>query len=185
MDEKRRKRAGQITFLAPDEVAREAVRRELLGIIEDNLTLMREIAALYGISRAREKRRQVRSPADAAGLLTPEMGALDQEQLRVIVLNTKNDVVAIEMVYQGSVNKAQIRVGELFRPAVQTNATAVILAHNHPSGDPSPSTADIDFTRDAIEAGALLDIAVLDHVVIGQGRWVSMKRLGLGFGPDR
>jgi len=176
LDDKRRKRAGQITFLAPDEVAREAVRRELLGIIEENLTLMREIAALYGIPHVREKRRQVRSPADAAGLLTSEMGALDQEQLRVMVLSTKNDVVAIEMVYQGSLNTTLVRMAELFREAICRNGAGIILAHNHPSGHPSPSPEDLEVTRHAVQSGELLDIHVLDHLIIAQGGdYVSLK----------
>ncbi len=148
--------------------------------VKASLELGRRLAAA-----APDDRVAIEGPEDIARLLGVEMAALPQEQLRVVLLDTKHRVIGNRMVYQGSVNKAQIRVGEVFRPAVQANATAVILAHNHPSGDPAPSAADIDFTRDAVEAGALLDIAVLDHVVIGQGRWVSMKRLGPGFGSGR
>jgi DNA repair protein RadC len=133
---------------------------------------------------APEDRVAIDGPDDVVRLRGVEMEALSQEQLRVVLLVTKHRVMRYQMVYQGSVNSAQVRLGELFREAVRLNATAVILAHNHPSGDPSPSAADISLTADAVRCGALLDIAVLDHVVIGHGRWVSMKRLGLGFGAQ-
>ncbi len=84
-------------------------------------------------------------------------------------------------VYQGSANEATVRVGELFRDAVRHNTVAVVLVHNHPSGDPTPSSADVALTVDVVQAGRLLDITVIDHIVIGQGRHVSLKRLGLGF----
>jgi DNA repair protein RadC len=90
-------------------------------------------------------------------------------------------VIAIRTVYQGSANQASVRVGELFRDAVRHNAVALVLVHNHPSGDPTPSSADVSLTVDVVSAGTLLDIAVIDHVVIGSGRHVSLKRLGVGF----
>jgi DNA repair protein RadC len=84
-------------------------------------------------------------------------------------------------VYKGSVNSAQVRVGEVFREAIRENCPSIIVAHNHPSGDPTPSPDDIAVTRDMIQAGNLLDIEVLDHIVIGGGRWISMKQKRLGF----
>ena len=129
-----------------------------------------------------EERPSIHSPQDAADLLMYEMGALEQEHLRVILLDTRNRVLQIEEVYHGSLNSSQVRVGELFKAAVRRNAAAIIVAHNHPSGDPSPSPDDIAITRAIVQAGKLLDVDVLDHVVIGRGRCGSLKERGLGFG---
>lgn len=126
----------------------------------------------------------IEGPDDVVRLVGVEMAALEQEQLRVVLLDTRHHVIRHRTIYTGSVNSAQVRPGELFRDAVRANATAVIFAHNRPSGDPTPSVADIELTADVVKSGQLLDIAVLDHVIIGQGRWVSMKRLGLGFAID-
>ncbi len=126
-------------------------------------------------------RATITSPADAAALVAYEMSALEQEHLRVILLDTRNHVLDIVEVYKGSVSSSQVNVGELFKPAIRRNATSLIVVHNHPSGDPSPSPDDIAVTRAIIQAGKLLDIDVLDHMVIGLGRWVSMKERGLGF----
>lgn len=129
-----------------------------------------------------EDRPTIHSPADAAALLQFDMSALEQEELRVILLDTRNRVLRIVTVYKGSLNSSQVRVGELFRAAIRSNAAAVIIAHNHPSGDPAPSPDDVAITRAIVQAGKLLDVEVLDHLVIGLGRFVSLKERGLGFG---
>lgn len=126
-------------------------------------------------------RPKIGSPEDIHQIVGIEMMALEQEQLRVVLLDTKHQILAVRTIYQGSANQANVRVGELFRDAVRQNAVGVILVHNHPSGDPAPSSADIALTTDVIQAGRLLDIEVLDHVVVGHGQYVSLKRLGLGF----
>ena len=123
----------------------------------------------------------VKSPADAANLLMVEMGMLEQEHLRAVILDSKNHVLKVHTVYIGSLNTAVVRVGELFREAIRLNAAAMIVAHNHPSGDPTPSSEDVYVTRSIVEAGKLLNIDVLDHLVICQSRWVSLKERGLGF----
>ncbi len=128
-----------------------------------------------------EDRPAIQSPEDAAGLLLYEMGALEQEHLRVLLLDTRNRLMRTVEVYRGSLNASLVRVGEVLRDAVRSNAAAVIIAHNHPSGDPTPSPEDVALTRAVAEAGDLLDIEVLDHLVIGKGRFVSMKSRGLGF----
>ena len=129
-----------------------------------------------------DERPAINSPADAANLLMYQMAALDQEYLFVILLDTRNRVLGRpQEVYHGSLNTSMIRVGELFREAVKVNAAALIVAHNHPSGDPSPSPEDVAVTRAIVEAGKLLDVEVLDHLVIGQNRFVSLKERGLGF----
>lgn len=131
---------------------------------------------------APEERPSIHSPADAAALVQYEMSALPQEHLRVITLDTRNRVLSIERLYVGSLNASTVRVGELFKAAIQRNAASIILVHNHPSGDPTPSPEDVNLTRAAVQAGKLLDIEVLDHVVIGRNRHVSLKEKGLGFG---
>lgn len=128
-----------------------------------------------------DERPAIHSPADAAALVNYEMSALEQEELRVMLLDTRNRVQKIEMVYRGSLSQSQVRVGELFKSAVRSNAAAIIVVHNHPSGDPTPSPDDIAVTRQVIQAGKLLDVDVLDHLVIGRGRFVSLKERGLGF----
>jgi DNA repair protein RadC len=141
------------------------------------LELGRRLAAL-----SPEERAQIVSPDDVANLLSIEMAALEQEQLRVVLLDTKHRILGMRTVYQGSVNQAQVRVAEVYRDAVRQNATAIVAVHNHPSGDPTPSAADVALTVELSQAGTLLDIDLLDHLIIGQGRWVSLRRLGLGFG---
>jgi DNA repair protein RadC len=130
---------------------------------------------------APEERASINSPADAAALVQYEMSALEQEHLRVILLDRRNRVMESAEVYKGSVNSSQIRVGEVFREAVRKNASALIVVHNHPSGDPTPSPDDVAVTRAIVQAGKLLDVEVLDHLVIGHGKWVSLKERGLGF----
>lgn len=129
-----------------------------------------------------EDRPAISSPEDVIDLIGFEMAALEQEQLRVVLLDTKNRIIrAPVQIYQGSVNEASVRIAELFREAVRANAVSVILVHNHPTGDPTPSAADVSLTAEVVAAGALLDIKVLDHLIVGQGRHSSLKRLGLGF----
>src|SRR5690606_25376200 len=106
---------------------------------------------------------------------------LQQEELRLLALDTKHHVLATTTLYRGSVNSAPARVAEVFREAVRRNAVAIAPAHNHPSGDRSPSRDDIALTEAIVEAGALLQVDVLDHLVIGHGRWISMREQRLGF----
>ncbi|MEI6289195.1 MAG: DNA repair protein RadC [Chloroflexota bacterium] len=127
------------------------------------------------------ERPAINSPADAADLVRYEMSALEQEHLRVMLLDRRNKVMEISEIYRGSVNSSQVRVGEVFKEAVRKNASSLIIIHNHPSGDPTPSPDDVAVTRAIIQAGKLLDIDVLDHLVIGEGKWVSLKERGLGF----
>ena len=130
---------------------------------------------------APDERPQVKSPADVANLLLLEMGYLEQEHLRTALLDSKNHVISIPTIYQGSLNSTSLRVGEVFREAVRANSAALIVVHNHPSGDPTPSSDDAKITRLMVEAGHLLDIEVLDHLVIGHQRYVSLKEQKMGF----
>lgn len=145
-----------------------------------------QIKAAFELGRrlhmaAPDERPTIRAPADAANLLMPEMSLLEQEQLRVVLLDTRNRVLATPTIYTGSLNSAMVRVAEVFREAIRQNSAAIIVAHNHPSGDPSPSPEDVNLTREVISAGRLLDIEVLDHLIIGQQRFVSLKERGLAF----
>lgn len=145
-----------------------------------------EIKAALEIGRrlmasAPQEKVKVTSPADAANLLMSEMMFLEQEHLRLILLDTRNKVLQTPTIYVGSLNTSVIRIGELFRAAIKENAAAFIVAHNHPSGDPSPSPEDVNVTRQIRQAGQLLDIDLLDHIIIGRQRYVSLKERGLGF----
>ena len=143
-----------------------------------------DVVALLELLRAMLQpaaRDQIKSPTHAAGLLMLDMSALDHEELRTVLLDTRNRVQAITTVYVGSLNTSIIRIGEIFKAALLWNSAALIVVHNHPSGDPSPSPEDLLITRQIVEAGKLLDVDVLDHLVIGQGRYCSMREKGLGF----
>jgi len=123
----------------------------------------------------------VRAPRDLADRLILQMGRLEREELRVVLLNTRNAVLAIETVYRGNVSTALVRVGELFRDAVRQHAAGLILVHNHPSGDPSPSPDDLHLTAEAVAAGRLLDTPVLDHLIVGHEAYVSLRDRGVPF----
>ncbi len=130
-----------------------------------------------------DHRLQIGSPADVINLVGIETAALDQELLRVVLLDTKHRVLAIRTIYQGTANQATVRVAEVFRDAIRHGAVGLVAVHNHPSGDPTPSSADIALTADLDRAGTLLEIDVLDHLIIGSNSHVSLRRLGLGFAP--
>ena len=165
--------AGQLSFLAPQDAA-------LLQLVRENLRLLAELRVGYrSASRGGQDGHQVRSPQSIADLLAPEMEPLLQEQLRVVLLDRRNRVLDVVMVYQGNVGSAVVRMAELFRDAVVANAPAVVLVHNHPSGDPAPSDDDVRITKDAAAAAKLLSIDLLDHVILGHGRFVSLKERGV------
>jgi len=134
------------------------------------------------VSQSPEERVTINSPQDVANLVMGEMAALDQEHLRVLMLNTKNEVLSTQEIYVGNVNSSVVRPAEVIRPAVRDNAPSIIVVHNHPSGDPTPSPEDVSITQELVAAGKLLGVEVLDHVVIGSGnRYVSLNEKGLGF----
>jgi len=128
-----------------------------------------------------DARPRISSPIDVFNLMMLEMGYLAQEQLRVLCLDTKNYVVAQQVVYQGTVNSSVVRVAEVFKPAISRTCPAIVVVHNHPSGDPAPSSDDVRTTEQLRKAGELLDIELLDHIVVGHNCFVSMKERRLGF----
>lgn len=160
----------QISFLSPTDAVTLSLLRRFVA----------EAARLYEIKsgRALSETLEIRSPREAYEFLRLEMEALDQEQLRIINLNTKNRIISAPLIYQGTVNATTIRVAEVFRPAIIDNATAIIVCHNHPSGSPEPSPEDIAVTSELVRAGKILEVDVLDHVIIGKGRFVSLKERG-------
>jgi DNA repair protein RadC len=123
----------------------------------------------------------IRGPRDVADRLILQMGRLEREELRVVILDTKNHVLRVATVYQGNVSSSLVRVGELYRDAVRLNAAGIILVHNHPSGDPTPSPDDLHLTAEALAAGRMLDIQLLDHLVIGHDAYISMRDRGIAF----
>ncbi len=123
----------------------------------------------------------VRGPRDVADRLVPQMAHLEREELRVLLLNTKNVVLRQATVYQGNVSTALVRVAELFRDAVRSHAAGLILVHNHPSGQSEPSADDLHLTAEAIAAGRLLDISLLDHVIVAHDGYVSLRDRGVAF----
>lgn len=122
------------------------------------------------------ERMVIKSPADVAGLLMEDMRYLNIEHFKVLLLNTKNQVLTIETISMGGLNSSIVHPREVFKPAIKRSCASVILVHNHPSGDPAPSPEDINVTRRLAEAGNLLGIDVLDHIVIGDGRYLSFKQ---------
>ena len=150
----------------------------VLEALRSNLTLLGELAARYQVALQPERpaeRPQINCPEDVHRLLGPEMSALAQEQLRVLLLNTRNQVMGQRVIYIGNVNSSVVRPAEVLRAAVIENAPSIIVSHNHPSSDPTPSPEDVSITRDLAASAKLLGIDLLDHVVIGGDRWVSLK----------
>lgn len=129
-----------------------------------------------------ENRREIRSPGEAAAILQPLLIHQEQEHLYVLLLDSRGQMFGEPVeVYQGSVNISLIRVSEIFREAIKANASAIIVAHNHPSTVPEASPEDVTVTRNIIEVGKLLDIACLDHLILGSSQWISLRESGLGF----
>lgn len=123
----------------------------------------------------------IRSPNDAAQILMPLLAHREQEYLLVMLLDTRNRMLDISEVYHGSLNSSMVRIGEVFKPALQRNAAAVLVSHNHPSCDPTPSPDDVNVTHALVQAGKLLEVNVVDHIICGLSRWVSLKEKGIGF----
>ena len=154
----------------------------LLDALRRNLNVLGELAVRYGIETQPERAADlptISSPEDVKRLVQPEMASLAQEQLRVLLLTTRNDVVGQRVIYQGDIQSITVRTAEVFRPAILEVVPCIIVCHNHPSGSAEPSPEDVALTKQLIEAGKLLGIKLLDHVVIGNPGIVSLKERGL------
>ena len=154
----------------------------LLEALRSNLSLLGEIAMRYEVSNKPERPEDppsVGTPTDIHSLLGPEMSSLAQEQMRVLLLDTKKHVIGQRVIYQGNVSSSMVRAAEVLRPAVVEAVPAIAIAHNHPSGSADPSPEDVLITRKLKQAAELLDIELVDHIVIGRGRFVSLKQKGL------
>ncbi|MCY3655303.1 MAG: hypothetical protein OXG95_01675 [Chloroflexi bacterium] len=154
----------------------------VLEALRQNLHVLGELAVRYEVETlpARDADAPALcSPGAVQRLLGPEMGALAQEQVRVLLLDRKNHLVGQRVVYQGNAYSSVVRPAEVLRPAVLVAAPNIIVAHNHPSSDPTPSPDDIRVTKDIAEAAKLLGVELLDHVVIGRSEAVSFKDRGL------
>ena len=154
----------------------------LLNALRINLSLLGEIAMRYEVETQPERPDappSIITPKDVHTLLGPEMSKLAQEQLRVLLLDIKNNVVGQRVIYQGNVNSAEVRPAEVLRPAVLEAVPSIIVSHNHPSGDPTPSPEDVACTRELSQAAKLLGVDLLDHIVIGGRKFVSLKEQGL------
>ena len=130
-------------------------------------------------SLAPGERTVIRTPDDVAALLMPRFRYETKESFIAVLLSTKNHVLKTPVISVGSLNASIVHPRELFREAINASAASIILAHNHPSGDPTPSPEDVSLTRKLVEAGKLLDIPVLDHVVLGDGKYISLKEQGI------
>jgi len=125
--------------------------------------------------------KQVTSPMDAATILSTYLAHADREHVVVMMLDTKSNIIGINTVSIGTLGSSLVSPREVFKPALLSNAASIIIAHNHPSGDPTPSPQDVIMTKNLVQAGHLLDCEVSDHIIIGHERWVSLKERGLGF----
>ena len=160
--------------ISAGEGMREAKACQLLAALE----LGRRFITLAPASEV-----TVNSPEDVVNLVGPDLAGLDQEHLQTVLLNTQNQVMSIQEIYVGNVNSSVVRPVEVFWPAIRENAPSIIVVHNHPSGDPTPSPDDVLITNGLVAAGQVLGISLLDHVIVGgDQQFVSLNQQGLGFG---
>ena len=155
------------------------MQHEGIGMVRAvQLKAVLEIARRAG-SDSNKPRQMIRTPEDAAKLLEGEMIHLPREELRTILLDIRNRVIRVIRIAEGGLASSVISPRDLFREAIRANAAALILIHNHPSGDASPSREDIETTRRFIEMGDLMGVRVVDHLVIARSGTISLKQQGL------
>ncbi len=154
----------------------------LLDALRSNMLLLGELTVRYGVATKSERPASppvLSTSDDVPRLLGREMAALAQEQLRVLLLDAKNRLVGQRVIYQGNISQVMVRIAEVLRPAVAEAVPHLIMVHNHPSGDPEPSAADVALTREVYRGARLLDLDLLDHIVIGVEGFVSFKDRGI------
>lgn len=172
--ERRSMNTQQLSIFDERETRTREKRAEIM--LQKLRRLHEELNTLYG--SAPEERPRIENPRTAAELFQPFLAHLDHEELWIGLLDTRHRITSMVKVYQGTLDQTPVRIADLFRPAIVNGSAAIIIAHNHPSGDPSPSPEDINITRGIIEIGKLLGIEVLDHLIVGHGHdwFVSLKQ---------
>ncbi|MDE2884836.1 MAG: hypothetical protein OXO53_07040 [Chloroflexota bacterium] len=171
-----------MTTANPTAVPTGMTAQALLDALRSNTLVLNEIAMRYGIEThpARPEDPPVLSTSyDVQRLLGREMAVLAQEQLRVLLLDSANHLVGQRVIYQGNISQVMVRIAEVLRPAIVEAVPQFIMVHNHPSGDPDPSIADIALTREIYRGAKLLGLELPDHVVIGREGFVSFKDRGI------
>lgn len=143
------------------------------------LKALMELSKRISTSFSMANRMIIKSPEDVCRLLMEDMRHIKKEVFKIILLNTKNHVIKHLNISVGSLNASIVHPREVFSEAVKAGCSGILLVHNHPSGDPEPSGEDLDTTRRLVDAGSILGIKVLDHVIIGDGRYVSLKEKGM------
>ncbi len=171
-----------MTTATPTAVPTGMTAQALLDALRSNTLVLSEIAMRYGIEThpARPEAPPVLSTSyDVQRLLGREMAVLAQEQLRVLLLDAKNRLVGQRVVYQGNISQVMVRIAEVLRPAIVEAVPSFIMVHNHPSGDPEPSAADVALTKEIYRVARLLELDLVEHVVIGREGFVSFKDRGI------
>ena len=138
-----------------------------------------ELFRRFRTLKAMKKDVKINSPKDLADLLIGEMNDLTQEVLKVVLLSTKNIIIGTKDVFKGSLNTSIVHPREIFKQAIDKHSASIIICHNHPSGDPTPSKEDINITLRIKECGNILGIQLVDHIIIGNNKFVSLKERGL------
>ena len=155
---------------------------EIKGVKESKASQMIAIAELFkrfNTYKSFNEFKRVSSPNDVASMLYGEMGTFNQEVLKLIILNTKNEITKIKDVFKGSLNSSLVHPREIFNEAIRNSAASIIICHNHPSGDPTPSDEDIKVTTRLKECGEIIGIKLIDHIIIGRNVYVSLKEKGI------
>ena len=185
---------GQATAIQVAEQLLQKYDGNLKRMVSDKIRMAEEIKGVGTVKAAQitaafelgrrmagffEEKPQISCPADVARIMMPSMRDLQNEILCVLCLDTKNHVTRQRRIFEGSLNASIIHPREVFRFAIEEAAASIILVHNHPSGDPSPSREDIQATQQLMRAGNYIQIPVRDHVIIGAGSYISLKEEGL------
>lgn len=170
----------ELRQLAAEGASVRDALKKMWGLPEEVQALL----SLLQVLLAPREDEHIAGPPDLAALLMLEMGHLDHEEFWVVCLDTKHHVQRLQRLYKGSLNSSVVRTGEVFQLPILLKSACIIVAHNHPSGSPQASPEDIEVTRTLILAGELLQIELLDHLIIGQGAWMSMRQRGLGWGKS-
>ncbi|MDQ0902773.1 JAB domain-containing protein [Paenibacillus sp. V4I7] len=153
-----------------DQMKKPAKRKRVEVV---SLRMVRERTSIFYPNRV------IRSPKDAADLFKQFIGDFDRESFCILCLNTKNEPTAIHQVSSGSLNASIVHPRETFKLAILANSASIIACHNHPSGQPDPSPEDVELTERLRDSGTLLGIELLDHIILGDGNFVSLKERGM------